>query len=330
MQILLQNSTNKIFRNIFFGFLFFLTILGILSLFVFSKSNLKTKTYQDTINNNYNIYAFPMPENVDFAGERIPIDNFDVRESLDREILKVAYWHSECFLYIKRANRYFPLIEKILKENGLPDDFKYLAVAESGLTNAVSPAGARGVWQFMKGTAKEYNLEINEEVDERYNIEKSTKAACIYLKRLYKKYKKWTSSAAAYNVGQGRLSKQIKKQGSESYFDLLLNKETGRYVYRIVALKLILSNPQNYGFRFKKKDLYPEIQTYNTEIDTAISSMVLLANSFDTNYKILKYFNPWIRKDKLTNKKHKKYIFKIPTSGARNKNYFKDINYNSY
>lgn len=327
MIYLKYKSGQKIFGGVFLGFIISLSIWIILNLFVFSKNNLDNNIeYQENITGNYAVYAFPVPENVSFAGEKIPVENFDVKESLDKEILKVAYWHSELFLYLKRANRYFPMIEKILKENGVPDDFKYLAVAESGLENVVSPAGARGVWQFLKSTGKQYKLEITNEIDERYNLEKSTKAACNYLKNSYKTYKDWALVAASYNVGQGNLNKQIKKQQVHSYYDLLLNQETARYLYRTVALKLILSNPKNYGFRFRKQDLYPEIQTYNAVIDSSVSNITKLAKHFGTNYKMLKYFNPWLRKNKLTNPKKKVYVLKIPKKGARNKNYFKNTN----
>jgi hypothetical protein len=271
---------------------------------------------------DYGVYAMPTPDSLYFAGERVPLENFDVRESLDMELHKVSYWHSEMFLYLKRANRFFPIIEPILKKNGIPDDFKYICVAESGLTNAVSPAKAEGFWQFMSSTAKSYGLEVNTEVDERYNVKKSTQAACKYLKRKYARYGSWTLAAASYNAGDGGVVKFKNYQGVKSYYDLALYKETGRYVYRALAMKLIMENPQNYGFNYTKKDLYPVIDTKTIKVDSAITNLAVFAKKQGTNYKVLKILNPWLRAHKLTNKKKKTYVVEIPKKGARAKDYF--------
>lgn len=301
-------------------------IIGILSLFIFAKDYIYSdKPYNDLRDSTYSVYALPVPDSVTFAGEFVPLNNFDVREALDKELHKITYWHSETFLYLKRAHRYFPLIEKILKENGIHDDFKYLAVAESGLSDVVSPAGATGFWQFMKKTGQSYGLEVNNEIDERYHISKSTKAACKFLKDAHRKYGDWALVAASYNMGQGNLDRQIKKQKNKNYYELLLNQETSRYVYRVIAFKLIMSNPQDYGFKFRKKDLYPQISYYEVKLDSAVSDFADYAKHFNTSYKMLKNFNPWLRDSFLSNKYKKTYTILLPEKNAETKNYFNNI-----
>jgi hypothetical protein len=218
----------------------------------------------------------------------------------------------------KRAKKYFPIIEPILKKNGVPDDFKYLAVIESGLTNAVSPAGAKGVWQIMEATGKENGLEINDNVDERYNLEKSTEVACKYFLKSKEEFGSWTLVAAAYNAGDTGVLRRLQEQNVTDYYDLLLGEETGRYVFRIVALKEILTHPDTYGFNFREKDLYSNIPTYKVEVDTAVTDFTKFAEGFGINYKILKLHNPWLRDRFLTNKSHKKYMIDIPKKGYYN------------
>jgi membrane-bound lytic murein transglycosylase D len=271
------------------------------------KDELKTE-----IHKNYRVYAPPIPDSLYFAGEAVPMHQFYVREALDRELISSTYRHSLTLLYFKRANRYFPLIEKILKEENVPEDMKYIVLAESGLSNATSPRGAKGYWQFMKATAKQYKLEVNEDVDERYHLEKSTRAACKYLKDAYKKFKSWTSAAAAYNMGSGGLSKNIRRQGSDSFYDLYLNTETSRYIFRILAIKLVHENPHDYGFRLRKNDLYPEIPVKTIEIDSSISNMYNFARELGVSYRLLKTMNPWLRNNELKNKKSKSYMIKLP------------------
>jgi hypothetical protein len=261
---------------------------------------------------------YKLPENVTFAGEKMPLENFDTRESLDREILTSAYRHSSTILIIKRANRYLPLIEKILKQNDIPDDFKYLAAAESEYSNMVSPAGATGFWQIMERTGKEEGMEINSVVDERYNIEKSTQFACDYFRKSYNKYGNWTLAAASYNGGRAALSEQIDIQKQNNYYDLLLSEETARYIFRVVAYKLIISDPASYGFTISKNELYPELKYYEVKVDTAVTSFSKFAEQFGTNYKLLKFLNPWLRKPYLTPKPNKEYLIKIPEDGMRN------------
>jgi membrane-bound lytic murein transglycosylase D len=261
--------------------------------------------------------SYKLPDSVFFAGERMPLENFDTRESLEREIITSAYRHSSTILVIKRANRYFPVIEKILKEYNVPDDFKYLAVAESDLSNMVSPAGATGFWQIMPETGKEQGMEINPEVDERYHIEKSTRFACEYFLKSYQKYGNWTLTAASYNGGRNGIDDQIEIQHEKNYYDLLLSEETARYIFRVVAYKLIINDPAAFGFEINKEDLYPEIRYNEVKVDTAITDISNFARKFGTNYKLLKFLNPWLRKPYLTNKSGKSYVIKIPVEGFR-------------
>ncbi len=265
----------------------------------------------------YLVTPVSIPEELDFAGEPVPLENFDVRESLDQELLINTYWQSHTMLLMKRANRYFPTIERILSENGIPEDFKYLPVAESDLLNAVSPANAVGFWQFRKATAVESGLEVNDEVDERYHLEKSTQAACAFLSHSYELYGSWTMAAASYNVGRTGLNRQIGRQDERYYYNLLLNDETGRYVYRLLALKLIMENPEVYGFELDRSELYPPIPTYKVTVDGPVEDFADFARRYSINYKVLKIFNPWLRDNKLSNPKGKTYYISIPRKGYR-------------
>lgn len=263
------------------------------------------------------VYQVPIPHKITFAGEEVPLHYFDVRESLDRELQVNTFWHSQTVLLLKRANRYFPIIEPILKENGVPDDFKYLAVAESALTQAVSPSQAVGFWQILEGTGKELGLEITKEVDERYHIEKSTQAACKFLKKSYDQYGNWTMAAASYNFGRNGIARQMDRQMNENYYDMVLGEETGRYVFRILAIKAIFENPQAYGFYLNKADLYPGLRYKEVSVDSTISNIAQFASKFDTNYKIIKILNPWLRENYLNNKVKKSYAIKIPQKNFR-------------
>lgn len=257
--------------------------------------------------------AVELPTEVSFAGEKMPLDRFYVKEALDKELLSNAYFHSQTIRYIKMAPRYFPIIEPILKENGIPDDFKYLAVAESGFNpRAVSPARAVGFWQLLKGTATDYGLEINTEVDERYHIEKATKVACEYLKDAYKKFGNWTMVAASYNRGMTGIQRQIDIQEQEDYYELLITTETARYVYRIVALKLILENQEKYNFYVSDDEKYPVIPSKEVEITGSVANFAQFAKQHGISYKVLKDFNPWLRENKLTYSGRKRYWVKIP------------------
>jgi len=266
---------------------------------------------------HYKIFSVPLPDALDFAEEAVPLQDIDIRERLDKEFIVNTYWHSQTFLFHKRAHRWFPMIEEILSENGIPEDFKYLALIESGLDNVVSPAGASGFWQFMKATGKSYGLEINKYVDERYNIKKATKAATAYLKNAYKKFNSWTLAAASYNMGMGGVSNRLKEQRTNNYYDLLLNKETSRYVFRILAVKHILTHSKDFGFNLLESDLYPQYKTKTVIVDTTLNNLVTFAESLNTNYKILKTLNPWLRDKILPNASRKKYEILIPAENEQ-------------
>lgn len=255
------------------------------------------------------------PSTVDFAGEKTPLQIADVRERFDRELLVNANLHSSTILIMKRANRAFPIIEPILKQYGVPDDFKYLAVIESALTNAVSASGAKGVWQFMPDTAKEKGMEVNDGVDERYHLQKSTEAACKYLIAAKQKFGNWTLAAASYNGGMNGVNTKIMEQKVTDYYDLALTDETSRYVFRILALKEIMQHPNLYGFDVSKEELYENIPTRTLEVDSSITDLATFAKAQGINYKILKIHNPWLRDKKLVNTAKKKYLIEIPTKG---------------
>ena len=296
-----------------------LAIVGVFAiafLFVFavqdapSDDNLEKK-----IINDYNVYALNVPENLTFAGEQLPLNNPDILERMDRELLVNTYWQSNGLLMFKRANKYFPIIEPILAKYNIPNDFKYLAVIESGLQNVTSPAGAKGFWQIMKATGKENGLEINSNVDERYNLELATEVACKYLLKAKERFGSWTLAAASYNAGMAGISRRLKEQGVDDYYNLLLGQETGRYIFRIVALKEILNNPAKYGFNFRNTDLYRTVPTYKVKVDTAVTDFVKFSERFGINYKILKLHNPWLREKHLNNKSRKEYQISIPKEG---------------
>ncbi|SHE97924.1 Transglycosylase SLT domain-containing protein [Mariniphaga anaerophila] len=258
-------------------------------------------------------HAVEVPDSVTFAGEPVPLWRFDVRESLDRELLVNSYFHSQTIRYIKLAPRYFSIIEPILKEKGVPDDFKFLAVAESGFNpSAVSPARAVGLWQFLQGTGRDYGLEIGKEVDERYHVEKSTYAACDYLLDSYERFGSWSMVAAAYNAGNTGVKRQITRQKTESYYDLLFGSEPSRYVFRIIALKLIMENPEKYNFAVPEEEKYPVVSTREVEITGKVEDFADFALEQGINYKLLKNFNPWLRDNFLTNSARKTYTVQIP------------------
>lgn len=294
-------------------FLGLVAIIMVSSLFIFSVNNEAiTDNGEKNTSETYKIKALKIPRDLNFAGERVPIELEDVRERVDRELLVNTYWQSNGLILIKRANKYFPIIEPILKKNGIPDDFKYLAVIESGLDNVTSPAGAKGFWQIMKETARENKLEVNGNVDERYHLEKATQVACDYLNKSKEKFGNWTLAAASYNAGVRGVSRRLDSQMVNSYYDLLLADETERYILRIVAVKEILSNPKNYGFIFDNDDLYNMIPTKTIKVDTVITDIALFSKNLGINYKIMKIHNPWLRENKLNNASRRMYEIKIP------------------
>ena len=259
-----------------------------------------------------------LPDKLEFAGEKVPMEYYDVRENLDRELLSTVYFHSQTIRYIKSAPRYFSVIEPILKANGIPEDFKYLCVAESGFdTRAVSPSKAAGLWQLLESSAKENGLEVNAEIDERFNIVKATEVACRMFKSAYDKYGSWSLVAASYNGGRMGLDQKIATQKVKNYYDLLFVEETSRYIFRILAYKLVLENPEKYGFQIKKNELYPIIKTEDVEIKGPVADWADFAIKNGINYKILKNFNPWLRETYLKNPGRKTYILKIPEKGFR-------------
>ena len=301
-------------KTFFFSSIIIVSSLLIINLFTASTFEGKEKEqFESNFHNNYKIFALNLPIELDFANENVPLKLIDVKEKMDRELLVNTYWQSQTLLLLKRSNRYFPVIEKILKEEEVPEDFKFLALMESGLTNVVSPAGATGFWQLMKDAAKERELEVNSIIDERYHLEKSTRAACAYLKEAKEKFGLWTLAAASYNMGMTGLSNQLERQKATNYYDLVLNEETSRYIFRILAAKLILSNPKDYGFIYRDEDLYGPLRFKEFEVDTTINNLADFAFENGINYKTLKYLNPWLRDGYLPNSSGKNYIIQIPT-----------------
>jgi len=290
-------------------------ILSLLMVFLISSQLPKVVTDEEmqTALSDYNkVFPIVVPEQLSFADEEVPLDRFYVKEALDYELTVNTYWHSSTISLIKRANRWFPVIEPILAKNGIPEDFKYLAVAESGLKNVTSPAGAKGFWQIMKSTGREYGLEINSGIDERYHIEKATEVACKYLLEAYDKYGNWTMAAASYNAGMNKISKETLRQNQASYYDMNFGQETGRYIYRILAIKQILHKPTDYGFHLRNNDLYQPFNTYEITVDTTIHDLAAFADDYGMNYKELKIYNPWMLQAYLPDESRRVYKIKIP------------------
>jgi hypothetical protein len=304
-------------RSLHTGMLFFAILCAsvlFVQLFTASTDEVtEDKRFEENFQKSYQIFALTIPEKMEFSSEAVPLDLIDVYEKMDRELLVNTYWQSQTLLLLKRSHRYFPEIEKILKQEGVPDDFKYLALMESGLTNVVSPAGATGFWQLMKDAARERGLEVNNDVDERYHIEKSTRAACAYLREAKERFGSWTLAAASYNMGMSGLATQIERQKATNYYDLVLNEETSRYIFRILAAKTILSDPASYGFNFRDEDLYKPLKHKTLEVNETVVNLADFAFEHGINYKALKYLNPWLRDNHLPNSSGKQYTILIPT-----------------
>ena len=292
---------------------YFLVPIGILLLAAsLLRSESKPNESLKSISSHLNVISADPPTGLNFCGEAIPLHNFDVRERIDRELQRNVYFHSSTIMLIKRSARYQKRFLSILRSYGVPEDFFYLAVIESNLSNAVSPRGARGFWQFMKASAKTYNLEISESVDERYHPEKATHAAARYLRDLRKQFDTWTQTAAAFNMGPNGLKKALKKQETNSYYDLHLNAETGKYVFRILAIKSILENPARYGFLVDRH--YRPISYRSVKVSDDIGDLALFAREQGTTYRMLKVMNPWLIKDYLVAAPNKTYEIRIPLS----------------
>ena len=289
-------------------FLFLFSIFFLSSSYLNNSDNI----HQQGFNSKYNVYSVLKPNDLKFADELVPNTSLDVWERLDKELLKNIYWQSNTLLYFKRANKYFPIIEEILAKNNIPDDFKYLALIESGFEYTVSPSGAAGFWQIMRGTAREYGLEVNYAIDERYNLRKSTEAACSYLRKAYDEFGSWTMAAASYNMGINGVRRKIEKQETNNYFNLHLNDETSRYVFRIIVIKEIMENPRKYGFIFRDNDLYTHPQVKQIRVDSTIDNLYSFAKDHNINYKILKKYNPWLRISKLPDESRRVYYIDIP------------------
>ena len=293
----------------------FVIIIALLStLFICSKQNdlSNLDSVKDSISSTYNIYALKIPQNLKFCKENVPTNKNDVFERLDRELLVNTYWQSNGLLLFKRANKYFSIIEPILDKYNVPQDFKYLALIESGFLNVKSPAGAAGFWQILASTGREFGLEVNSYVDERYNIEKSTVVACKYLIKSKERLGSWTLAAAAYNKGVNGIERRLRDQNVSNYYDLLLNEETSRYVFRILALKEIFARPKYYGFNFSDSDLYNLRDYKEVKVNYPINNLVEFANTNNISYKELKQYNPWLRDTYLKNGSNKEYVIKIP------------------
>ena len=273
------------------------TILSLLALCALGV--LATSALSDTPVPHAVVVAPAIPSQMILAGEVVPLNDFGVREALDRELIVNTYRHSGTILYMKRASRWFPVIEPILAEEGVPDDFKYLAVIESGLSQAVSPAGASGFWQFLKKTGPEYGLEVSPTVDERYHVEKATRAACLYLQEAYDKFGSWSLAAASYNMGMSGVTNRLEEQGVDNYWDLHLNSETARYVYRILAVKKVLESPASFGFMLRESDLYMPYRYRVVEVKESVEDLSAFALENGSNLHELKSLNPWLRKSNL-------------------------------
>jgi hypothetical protein len=288
-----------------------LTALVVVTLLFLRSTEKDEEVRVKEFNENYAVYALELPMDLKFAGEPVPMNVIDVKERLDRELLVNTYWQSQTLLLIKRASRWFPLIDSILIANEVPLDFKYLALAESGLMNVVSPSGAAGYWQFLKQSGIEYNMTVNGNIDQRYDVELSTVAATKYLRKAKNKFGSWTLAAASYNMGIDGLENLINSQNVNSYYDLLLSNETSRYVFRILALTHICEHPESYGFHLRQRDLYQPYNYSVLDVDSSIQDLARFSAVNNINYKELKLLNPWLRQTELLNTTGTLYHIKI-------------------
>lgn len=312
---------NRFFTSLSFGG----ALLLLVALVSLNASHTEDDKMQEEFEQYYKIYTLNIPDNLWFAGEAVPMNDFEVKERYDRELLTNVYWQSQTLLMLKRANRFFPTISAVLRQYSIPDDFKYLAVAESGLQNVSSPAGAIGYWQMLDKTGKMYGLEITEEVDERYHLEKSTEAACKYFKEAFREFNNWALVAASYNMGIDGVRKQLQSQSVNNYYDLYLNTETSRYVLRMLAFKEIMEHPNLFGFHFTRKHLYDPIATIKVKVTKSIPDLARFALDNGANYKLLKVLNPWLRKPSLTVAEGKTYYISLPKDKLTKTDLLNDI-----
>ncbi len=318
----LFSKPTPLYKKTYVSFLFWFIIIFLIKWMLFIP-NLNSLDYS---NSNYKVLGLNIPSNLEFAGERVPQNDYVIKESLEKEFFTNKSWKNSSLALFNKAQKWFPIIEPILKKEGIPDDFKYVAIIESHLSNVVSPMGATGFWQLMSVTAQHYGLTVNDEIDERLDVEKSTVVACKHFKDAYNYFKNWTLSAAAYNVGIGGIQSALKKQNTDNYYDLLLNKETGSFIYRILAYKTLLSNPTHFGVKnkIKKSNGFPAFKII--KVDSSITNLQAFANHINSDIYTLKIFNPWIIGEELHNPDRKILQFKIP----KNKNidlsvYYSDV-----
>lgn len=316
----LQRSNS--FQRILIFFCFFLAGYFVIRIYIYSPEENKVAY----TNNNFFVLGLNIPLTLDFCGEVIPTNNFEIRKNLEREFFTHSYWKNNSTVLFSKAQKWFPYIEPILKREGVPDDFKYVAVIESHLSNIVSPAGAAGFWQLVPSSARNYGLEVNEFVDERYHVEKATVAACKLIKAAHSNFNNWTLSAAAYNLGIGGIQSALKRQNTANYYDLLLNNETGSFVYRILAYKTLFASPQHFGIKKKKWRYYPVIPYKIFKVDSSVTNLKTLAKQMGCNKATIRFFNPWILQDQLPNAERKIYEIRIPKNlTADYSSYIRDL-----
>jgi membrane-bound lytic murein transglycosylase D len=315
-------SVSIFFQRNYWRITFSLVVVALLQFSVaFFKD--KLKEYQPSYqNNNFSVFGVDIPRNLSFCGERIPTNDYAIKDNLEKEFFKNKNWRSNAGYLFGKASKWFPYIEPILKREGVPDDFKYLAVIESHLSNATSPAGAVGFWQLVPSTAKHYGLIVNDEVDERLDVEKSTVVACKLIKYAYSIFKNWTLAAAAYNLGIGGIQNAMAKQKSDNYYDLVLNRETGSFVYRILAFKTLFADPEHLGLKKKSLKYFPKVAVKTITVDSSITDLAHFAKTIKVNVALIRLFNPWLLGDKLINADKHVYEIRIPKKQEADYSYY--------
>lgn len=316
-RISLSKFVNRWYRHLLALPVFFLIFLVTQLIYSFFHGARSDSDYKDLLFSEYKLEGVTIPKDLNFCGERVPIRDPRVKKALEKEFYNKAFFQPSTLILHKKAARWFPLIEPILKRNGVPDDFKYVAILESGLTNSTEQSGSGGFWGIMPPVGRDYGLQVDDQVDERFNIEKATEAACKIFKDAYKKYNNYTLAAAAYDYGPGALDKQMYKQGTDNYYELDLNDETAMYIYRLLAFKEIISRPEAYGYKLSKRELFAPIPTTAVKVDSSITDLSRFAVSQGSNYVALKTLNPWLLKSSLHNPDHKTYLILFPKKGVK-------------